>query len=69
MELMVTATVTGEELIEQMYYEDSNELIAWILELDLRCGDTDFTEKLIRGLVESLKREGIKAKFKIKEDE
>lgn len=67
MEFSVAARITGEELIDEMYYQETDEVIRWILNMDLRWGDTDFTIRLIEGLVESLKREGLDVKFRIKE--
>lgn len=66
-EINIGASITGEALVEELYYEDEASVIELIKALDSRIGDVDFTTKLIEELVKSLKREGVNAKFKIKE--
>lgn len=68
MEISVAASVPDYELVDNLFYEDPDDVISLITDIDLRWGDTDFTVKLINKLVESLRREGMTVQFSILED-
>ena len=55
MDMNISLNVDVEDLIESLYNERNYEdLIDIVLKLDLRIADCSFTEKLIKGLFESL---------------
>lgn len=67
MEFSVAAIVTDHELVDNLFYEDPDDVIKLITDIDLRWGETDFTVKLIGKLVDSLRREGMTVQFSILE--
>lgn len=68
MEFSVAATIADHELVDNLYYEDPDDVIKLITDIDLRWGETDFTVKLVGKLVDSLRREGMTVQFSILED-
>jgi hypothetical protein len=67
MEFRIPASITSEDLVEEMYYEDQAEVLDFIKALDRRWGECEFTLNVLNHFADALRREGYTINLEIKE--
>lgn len=59
--------LTPEDLGDQLYWQEEDELIRMIKRLDTRWGEVSFTKRLIHMLADQLREEGLTVGIEILE--
>ena len=67
MEFSLSAHIDSDAIIEQMCYEDADDVIAFVKDLESRMDEVSFTLELIRYLADSLRYEGFTVGLEILE--
>lgn len=67
MEFSLSAHIDSDAIIEEMYYEDTDDVIAFVKNLEARMDECTFTLELIRHFADSLRHEGFTVGLEILE--